>query len=262
MDEKNNRWLMIVYRVPSSPSTSRVTVWKRLKELGAYQMQQSLYILPNRPEVKEKVAQLRDLVERLGGESKIIEIASFGVGQENEVIAGFNKNREEEYAEVIKACTELLNEINEESRTEDFHFADLEENEKHLQRVKELFESVESRDYFSSPLHEQAASMVDDCRRKFEAFGNEVYSRAESGPGEEMALNWVTKSESMSVGRQALGSKIGGLIQDLMQGNLEIGGQAIGKLPREVMLDYEYKEDRQKHSLEIKISWAVPEAKK
>ncbi len=262
MDEKNNLWLMIVYRVPSSPSTSRVTIWKKLKELGAYQMQQSLYILPNRPEVKEKVDLLKELVERLGGESKIIEIASFGDGQENEVIAGFNKNREEEYTEVIKACTELLNEIDEESRTEDFHFADLEENEKHLQRVKELFDSVESRDYFSSPLHEHAASMMDDCSRKFETFGNEVYSRAESGPEREMPIGRVTKSESMSIDRQALGSKIDDLVQELVRGGLEIGGRAVGKLPSMVTLDYEYKEDRQKRSLEIKISWTAAETKK
>ena len=70
--------------------------------------------------------------------------------QEKEVIEGFNSNREEEYTEVIKACNELLQEINEESKTEDFHFADLEENEKHLQRVRELLDNVMERDYFNS----------------------------------------------------------------------------------------------------------------
>ena len=72
----------------------------------------------------------------------------WAANRRKEVIAGFNSNREEEYVEVIKACKELSQEIDEESRAEDFHFADLEENEKHLQRVKELLDNVVKRDYF------------------------------------------------------------------------------------------------------------------
>ena len=62
---------MIIYRVPSTPSTSRVTVWKRVKELGAYLLQQSVYILPNLPDVKEAVNQLKEQIHHLGGESKV-----------------------------------------------------------------------------------------------------------------------------------------------------------------------------------------------
>ena len=109
--------------------------------------------------------------------AKLIEIASLGEEQEKEVIAGFNRNREEEYTEVIKACNELLHEIEEESKTEDFHFADLEENEKHLQRVRELLESVAGRDYFGSPLQAKAVALMKECQQKFEEFSQEVFSR-------------------------------------------------------------------------------------
>jgi DNA-binding transcriptional regulator PaaX len=134
-------WLMIIYHVPSTPSTSRVTIWKRIKELGAFLLQQSVYILPNLPSVKATVNQLKEQVIHLGGECKVIEIASLGEEQEKEVIAGFNSNREEEYSEVIKVCNEFLQEIDQESGTEDFNFAHLEENEKYMQKVRELFDN-------------------------------------------------------------------------------------------------------------------------
>jgi hypothetical protein len=142
-DTNNNaRWLMVIYHVPSTPSTSRVMVWKKVKELVAYLLQQSDYIVPNLPQVRDPVNHLKEQIHHLGGESKIIEIASLGEDQEKEVIAGFNTNREEEYVEVVKACNELLHKIEDESRAQDFHFADLEENNKHLQRVKELLDNV------------------------------------------------------------------------------------------------------------------------
>ena len=170
-------WLIIIYRVPSTPSTSRVTIWKRVKELGAFLLQQSVYILPNTPATKEALNSLKEQIQHLGGECKVLEIASLGEAQEKEVVTGFNSNREEEYTEVIKACKELSEEIDEESKTEDFHFADLEENEKHLQRVKELMDSVVNRDYFESISKSKAIQMVNECAEKFEVFSHEVFSR-------------------------------------------------------------------------------------
>jgi DNA-binding transcriptional regulator PaaX len=93
-NSKNHQgWLIIIYRVPSTPSTSRVTVWKKVKELGGYLLQQSVYILPNLPATREAINLLKELIQRLGGECKILEVASLGESQEKEIIAGFNKNR-------------------------------------------------------------------------------------------------------------------------------------------------------------------------
>jgi hypothetical protein len=252
-------WLMIIYRVPSTPSTSRVTVWKKVKELGAYLLQQSVYILPNLPEVKAAVSHLKDQIHHLGGESKIIEIASLGEEQEKEVVAGFNSNRQEEYAEVVKACNELLSEIDEESKTEDFHFADLEENEKHLQRVKELLDSVKSRDYFNSPLKAKAADLMEDCKQKFEAFSHEVYSR-EGIETEEKKLPLETGGrhrEKHSVNKQKLIAKVNEIVSSLASGLLKVDSRPVGELPNPVVLEFELKEQRAEKSLEIRIGWAA-----
>ena len=250
-------WLMIIYRVPSTPSTSRVTVWKRVKELGAYLLQQSVYILPNLPRTKEATGQLKEQIHHLGGESKVIEIASLGEEQEREVIAGFNKNREEEYIEVVKACNELLREIEEESKTEDFHFADLEENEKHLQRVKELFDSVSARDYFGCPLRAKAASLMKECLSKFEEFSHEVFSREGIVEEERKPSLPVGKKyrQRQSLSKSELESKIQEIVRALRGHTLEVDSKKVDELPDNLVLEWEYAEQKADKSLQMKIEW-------
>jgi hypothetical protein len=251
-------WLMIIYRLPSTPSTSRVTVWKKIKELGAYLLQQSVYILPNLPHLKESVHLLKEQIHHLGGESKIIEITSLGEEQEKEVVAGFNSSREEEYTEVVKACNELLREIEEESKTEDFHFADLEENEKHIQRVRELLESVTSRDYFGSSLHDKAALLMTECQQKFDEFIHEVYSR-DGMSLEDKKLSQETGKkykERKSLSKDEMVSKTQEILCNLYKGSLVVGGKKVGALPDTVLMECEYRDQRDEKSMEITITWS------
>ena len=250
-------WLIIIYRVPSTPSTSRVTIWKRVKELGAFLLQQSVYILPNTPATKEALNSLKEQIQHLGGECKVLEIASLGEEQEKEVITGFNSNREEEYTEVIKACKELSEEIDEESKTEDFHFADLEENEKHLQRVKELMDSVVNRDYFESISKSKAIQMVNECAEKFEVFSHEVFSREGIvSEDKKPSLDIGTKNIQKNIyNRQELISKLRKIISNLNRNSLEVGNKKVAPLVDQAVLEWDYKENKDGSSLEIKVNW-------
>jgi hypothetical protein len=262
--KQTNGWLMIIYKLPSTPSTSRVTVWKKVKELGAYLLQQSVYILPDLPQVKEAINNLKDMVYHFSGEIRIIEIASLGEDQEKEVINGFNNSREEEYTEVVKACNELLREIDEESKTEDFHFADLEENEKHLQRVKELLDSVAGRDYFGSSLQAKAVALMKECQQKFEEFSHEVFSR-EVMVIEDRKLPPEPRKrhkERQSLSKIELSAKIQEIIGNLNSNVLEVNGKIVRELPDTVVLEWEYVEQKTEKSLEMKIEWTSSRAGK
>lgn len=256
----NPGWLMIIYRIPSTPSTPRVIVWKKIRELGAHLLQQSVYILPNLPKVRSAVDELREQIIRFGGEAKIIEIASLGEDQEKEVIAGFNASRDEEYTEVVKACNELLSEIADESRTEDFHFADLEENEKHIQRVKELLDGVKARDYFHAPLGLQAARLIDACQQKFEEFSHEVFSREgvvidEKRTNRDLII--PARRERATLPTAELLDRISTLVKDLMAGTFEASGKKPGNLPGSVLLSWEIREFKSEKSLDIEITWST-----
>jgi hypothetical protein len=256
----NEGWLIIIYRLPSTPSTSRVTVWKKVKELGAFLLQQSVYILPNSLATKEAVNALKEQIQHFGGESKILEIASLGEVQEKEIIEGFNKSREEEYTEVLKACRELSQEIDEESRTEDFHFADLEENEKHLQRVRDLLEGVVKRDYFESTFKVRAVQMVNECAEKFEVFSHEVFSRegiVSEDKKSPVVLDIGTKNKQREIyHREELISKLKEIIDLLNRSTLDVGSKKVSPLSDKSTLEWDYKQSREDNILEIKVTWS------
>jgi hypothetical protein len=255
----NKGWLIIIYRVPSTPSTSRVTIWKKVKELGAFLLQQSVYILPDTPATKEAMNALKEQIQHLGGECKVLEIASLGEDQEKEVIDGFNGNREEEYTEVIKACKELSQEIDDESKTEDFHFADLEENEKHLQRVRDLLDSVVKRDYFESTYRAKAVKMVNECTDKFEVFSHEVFTRegiVSEDKKPSIIIDIGTKNKQKTIyNRTELISKLREIVNNLNRNTLEVGNKRVAPLADQPVLEWDYKETKEGNSLEIKVIW-------
>src|SRR5450631_3056123 len=65
------RWLQLAYKVPSEPSQKRVWVWRRLQNLGAYALQNSVYVLPFSEEVEKQFRQLADDVRGMGGDASI-----------------------------------------------------------------------------------------------------------------------------------------------------------------------------------------------
>ena len=66
MGKQNRGWFIVSYKVPSTPSTARVTIWKRTRELGAMMLQQSVYILPNLPELRDTLEQLKEQITHFG----------------------------------------------------------------------------------------------------------------------------------------------------------------------------------------------------
>ncbi|MGE5678529.1 MAG: Chromate resistance protein ChrB, partial [Pseudomonadota bacterium] len=43
---QRHKWLIINYNLPTEPSRHRVATWRGLKKMGAVNIQQSMWILP------------------------------------------------------------------------------------------------------------------------------------------------------------------------------------------------------------------------
>ena len=270
MDTKQVRgWLTIIYKVPSSPSTARVTVWKRTKELGALPLQQSVYILPNLPGLRDAVGHLKEQIQQFGGECKLLEIASLEEAQEKEIRDGFNHLRNQEYEEVIEEGHALLHEIDRESKAEKFSFAELEEIEKRLQGLKEWFNTIIKRDFFGADLREKASGMLKGCGDKFDGFSQEVFSREEAVAKDSkirfpaLKLKAEGKEGRRKVrevcSRDQLIARLKEVIDKLENNSLNIGDETVGNLPESAALELKYKTRRGEKALEIEIEWSDSE---
>jgi hypothetical protein len=64
----DSEWVLLAYRMPREPSAPRVTVWRKLRRLGAVQLVDGLVTLPASAETVEAFDWLADDVVAAGGE--------------------------------------------------------------------------------------------------------------------------------------------------------------------------------------------------
>ncbi len=108
------KWLLFVYKVPSDSSTARVTIWRRIKKIGALYLQQSVCIVPYMERFLKEIEKLKDEIKGFGGDFKAFEVVALDEEIEKDVIEQFNHQRREEYSEIKEQCEEFFKEIEKE----------------------------------------------------------------------------------------------------------------------------------------------------
>src|SRR2546425_6212199 len=96
------RWLQLTYKVPSEPSQKRVWVWRRLQNLGAFALQNSVYLLPFSEEVEKLFRQLVQEIREMGGEASIFSVVALESAHERRILQVVTEARNNEYLTVIK----------------------------------------------------------------------------------------------------------------------------------------------------------------
>jgi len=169
-----NEWIAINYTLPREPSRARVSIWRKLKKIGAVSIQQSMWILSSNDENCSLLNEVKDEVSRNGGEAFVMSISVDEDGQKI-IIEKFNAARDEEYGELLEQCEEFFKEIDKEIARKNFTFAEIEENEEELNKLKQWYEKIAARDSFGSPLQEKAKSMLSKCTELLDGFCDRVY---------------------------------------------------------------------------------------
>ena len=62
-----SEWVLLAYRLPREPSTPRISLWRKLRRLGAVQVVDGLVTLPADPKTVEAFDWLADEVLEAGG---------------------------------------------------------------------------------------------------------------------------------------------------------------------------------------------------
>src|SRR5574340_1308425 len=91
------RWLQLTYKVPSEPSQKRVWVWRRLQNLGAFALQNSVYLLPFSEEVEKQFRQLMHDIREMGGEASLFSVVAVDPADERRILQLITQARTNEY---------------------------------------------------------------------------------------------------------------------------------------------------------------------
>jgi ChrB-like protein len=91
------RWLVLIWRLPTGPSTPRVTVWRRLRRLGAVALTPGAAVVPYSDHLQEQLDWIADEVADLGGDAWVLPVGALPEGDESRIVSQALAERAEEY---------------------------------------------------------------------------------------------------------------------------------------------------------------------
>lgn len=183
--ERRGCWLLLIYRLPKGASSARTAVWREVRRLGALSLQHAVCLLPLSEDNRVAYERLARRIEEYGGEASILETVSPSDGWHARTVACFDAARDEEYDEVVDETERFREEIARERRKGKFTFAELEDEESNLERLRKYLAQVEARDTFGAGGRARAVAEVERCAGVLEAFAQEIYDHQRAAEGEE-----------------------------------------------------------------------------
>ncbi|MDB5391741.1 MAG: hypothetical protein JWM11_7387 [Planctomycetaceae bacterium] len=128
------QWLLLVYKIPREPTSGRVYVWRKLKQLGAIALQDAAWVLPQTSRTQEQFQWLAAEITELRGEALLWEADQIYATDPDSLRLRFVEPVEAEYREILAA---------------------LKGKDRDLAALSKRFQDVQVRDYFASELGRQ-----------------------------------------------------------------------------------------------------------
>lgn len=148
-------WVLLCYRMPREPSTPRIAIWRKLRQLGVAQIVDGLVALPGDARTKEQLEWVAEQVVEEGGEASVWTAQPGSRKQERELAARMAAGVAVEYREVIDAARAAAGEDEAARR-------------RTLGRLRRELARIARRDHFPPPERELARVAVEELARSCE----------------------------------------------------------------------------------------------
>jgi hypothetical protein len=170
-------WLLItVSTPPGGSSTLRVYAWRNLRRLGAHYLQQSVCLLPATPKTTRAAARVVTRLRAEGGHGEMLRTHLIDPKQEAAVIDAIQRERTDEYRELVESTRQFHEELQLERRRGRATYTELEESDVDLARYQKWLAAIRARDYFDAPGGQEAAAAVASCEEALALFESEALS--------------------------------------------------------------------------------------
>jgi hypothetical protein len=138
----SEKWLLLLYGLPTKNNAARVSLWRQLKKSGALPFKTSASLLPDTADHYERFQWLAQQVRDGGGEATLIRVTDIeGMGHAD-IVRQFNEARAKDYEALATSLTELI--AQNKKKPSQLFRGDL---EKHVRQ----FEEIRNVDFFGCP---------------------------------------------------------------------------------------------------------------
>jgi hypothetical protein len=141
-------WVLLAYRVPRTPSTPRIAIWRKLRSLGVAQVGDGLVALPADARTQEQLEWVAADVDAAGGTAILWRAEMLAVRDEQFLVSQLRQARAEEYRTLMAEAAQVgADPAADPART--------------LTRLRRELRRIRRRDYFPPPEQELARQAVE-----------------------------------------------------------------------------------------------------
>ena len=171
-----DNWVLAVVQVPADPSRYRVAVWRELRKAGAVPVAQGTWALPGAEAFRPALERAKSIAGEGGGTVAVFDVRPHDDAARALVVDAYGAAREDEWREFVADCAKFTAEIEREITKEKFTFAELEEEEQSLERLRRWYRDLKKRDVLALPAAEESAERLRDCDEALGGFAERVYA--------------------------------------------------------------------------------------
>lgn len=172
---KNISWLLLTYKVPPEPAAKRVSLWRKLKGMGAVYIQNGVCLLPKTDDHVRRLKMLENDIFEANGESVILETVALDPTQETKVLARFKAERDDAYEEFIDKCDDFEREVAKEVTANHYTYAELEENDVDLKKLQNWLAKIQKLDFYGAERAAEAQERLKGCVTLLDKYARMVF---------------------------------------------------------------------------------------
>ncbi|OCJ08628.1 chromate resistance protein ChrB [Rhizobium sp. AC27/96] len=176
-------WFLLTYKVPAEPNRRRVALWRKLKSMGAVYLQSGVCLLPKTDDHRRALKVIENEIAEMEGEAVLLETVALDKAQGDKVLARFRADRDEEYRELLGRCDDFEAEIAKETTSNHFSYAEIEENDEDLKKLRSWYEKIRRLDFYGATLAAEAEARLAKCEVLLDAYANQVFALQEENRG-------------------------------------------------------------------------------
>lgn len=148
MTHSKREWLLLIHQIPPKPSYFRVRIWRRLQQVGAIAVKQSVYALPKSQQASEDFGWILKEIAEGGGEASVCEARFLEGLTDEQVVSMFQSARKGEYEKIIQEARTLQDQLSADLSVTAETMTKLKSQ---LSRLKSKFDEILAIDFFSAP---------------------------------------------------------------------------------------------------------------
>jgi len=168
-------WLLLTYKVSPEPAAKRVSLWRKLKGMGAVYLQNGVCLLPKTDDHVRRLKMLENDIAEAKGEAVILETVALDAAQEAKVLTRFKAERDDAYEEFIDKCDDFEREVAKEVAAGHFTYAELEENDVDLKKLQGWLEKIRKLDFYGADRAAEAGERLAGCVAILDDYARRVF---------------------------------------------------------------------------------------